>query len=186
MLEELFLVRHAAPDRSLNIPYYVPPGPPLAAQGHAEAAQAAAWLAARGIEQIIASPFERTSQTAAALAEWLGLDLTFTSALQEGAPGEPFAHIRARVTELLAQLDDGPLRRIALVTHGACVRALLLHTTNDRIDLRGHAYDNGNCAPTAGIWRGVRAADGWQWTLAFRPAAVTPAHIYEPGPIVSL
>jgi 2,3-bisphosphoglycerate-dependent phosphoglycerate mutase len=78
--------------------------------------------------------------------------------------------VRARVAELLAQVEDSPLGRVALVTHGACIRALLQHTTGSRIDLSGHVYDNGNCAPTAGVWRGTRADDRWTWELAFRPA----------------
>jgi len=175
MLEEIFLVRHATPDRSINISYYVPPGPPLTPFGRAEAQQAARWLVGRGVEHIFASPFDRTTQTAEALTEHLGVDVTFTTAIQEGAPGEGLPKVRARVVELLQQLDDSPLRRVALVTHGACVLSVLQHTTSEQIDLRQHRYDNGNCAPTAGIWHGVRGQEGWRWELAFRPAVAEAA-----------
>ena len=53
------------------------------------------------------------------------------------------------------------------------IRALLLHTTGDRIDLRAHTYDYGNCTPTAGVWYGRRGDNCWKWELAFRPPAAT-------------
>ena len=61
-------------------------------------------------------------------------------------------------------------RSVALVTHGICIRTLLLITTNDKINLTGHVYDNGNNAPTAGVWYGTRGENCWRWELAFRPA----------------
>ncbi|MEN9933728.1 MAG: hypothetical protein RLZZ387_307 [Chloroflexota bacterium] len=169
MLEELYLVRHAAPDRSTGVPYNVVPGPPLTPAGQQEAVQAAHWLRERGIEHVFSSPFTRTRSTAEAVAEALGMEVTLVEKLGEGAPGETLAQVRARVAELFEQLDDTPLRRVALVTHGACVQGLLQHTSGDRIDLTHHRYDHGNCSPTAGIWRGVRADGVWRWELAFRP-----------------
>jgi len=169
MLEEIYLVRHAAPDRSAGVPYYVLPGPPLTPAGQQEAEQTAAWLSSRSVQHLLSSPFARTRATAETIGDRAALPVTFVDALREGSPGEPFDQISARVAELLAQLEDSPLRRVALVTHGACIRALLQHTTANRIDLTAHAYDNGNCAPTAGVWHGVRGDGGWVWELAFRP-----------------
>jgi broad specificity phosphatase PhoE len=170
MLEELYLVRHAAPDRTITMPYNVLPGPPLTPDGEREAAQTARWLASRGVQHMLSSPFARARATAEAIAAEAELPLTFVDALREGGPGETMDQVRARVAELLAQVDDSPLCCVALVTHGACIRALLQHTTENRIDLSGHAYDNGNCAPTAGVWRGTRAEGRWTWELVFRPA----------------
>jgi 2,3-bisphosphoglycerate-dependent phosphoglycerate mutase len=169
MLEELYLVRHAAPDRGLKIAYNTLPGPPLTPVGEQEAVQAARWLVCRAVDHLLASPFTRTRMTADAIVADCDLPLTMVDALREGAPGETMEQIRARVAELLVQLDDSPLRSVALVTHGAVIRALLQHTTDSRIDLRGHVYDYGNCAPTAGIWHGVRNEGGWRWDLIFRP-----------------
>jgi 2,3-bisphosphoglycerate-dependent phosphoglycerate mutase len=169
MLEELYLVRHAAPDRGTGMPYNILPGPPLTTDGQAEAEQTAHWLADHGVEHLLASPFERTRATADVIGAMLELPITFVDALREGGPGETLDQIRARVAELLVQIDDSPLRCVMLVTHGACIRVLLQHTTGDRIELSGHAYDNGNCAPPAGVWRGVRGDGGWKWELAFRP-----------------
>ena len=171
MLEELYLIRHAMPDRSTGVPYNIMPGPQLTPIGQQEAIQTAYWIGGRGVERLFASPFDRTRATAEALAAQLGMEITFTEALREGGPGETMAQIGARMAELLAQLDDSPLRSAALVTHGAPIRALLLHTTGDRIDLKPHVYDSGNCTPTAGIWHGRRGDNCWKWELAFRPSA---------------
>jgi broad specificity phosphatase PhoE len=175
MLEELYLVRHAMPDRTLTMPYNVLPGPPLTPEGEREAEQTARWLASRDIQHLLASPFARARATAEAVAGASELPLTFVDALREGGPGESMDQVRARVAELLAQVEDSPLGRVALVTHGACIRALLQHTTESRIDLSGHVYDNGNCAPTAGVWRGTRVDNRWNWELAFRPVLGEPA-----------
>ena len=68
MLEELYLIRHAAPDRSTGVPYHTMPGPPLTPIGQQEAVQTAYWLDGRGIERLLASPFHRTRATAEAIA----------------------------------------------------------------------------------------------------------------------
>lgn len=173
MIDQIYLIRHAQPDRSSSIRYDIEPGPPLTATGRAEAQQAARWLAGRGIEYLFASPFARTVQTADTIVDLLGLPITYVKSLGEGAPGETKERVRDRVAELLTQLDDGPLRSVALVTHGICVKSILLHTTADKIDLGKHIYDYGNCAPTAGIWHGLRGEGGWRWELTFRPGQET-------------
>jgi 2,3-bisphosphoglycerate-dependent phosphoglycerate mutase len=186
MLQEIYLVRHAAPDRTTGVPYNIEPGPPLTALGQLEARQVAAWLAARGIERIIASPFARTAATADAIAEALELDVDYVAALREGGPGESLEQVQARIAELYAQLDDSALGVVALVTHGACVRGLLFHTTAGKINLAGHFYDHGNHAPTAGVWHGQRTEAGWRWELAFRPAPEPPTAIAEaPRPLTT-
>src|SRR6266545_2411178 len=162
MLEELYLIRHAAPDRSTGVPYNIMPGPPLTPVGQQEAVQTAFWLGGRGIERLFTSPFDRTRATAEVIAAQLGLEIGFAEALREGGPGETMEQIGARMAELLAQLDDSPLRIAALVSHGAPIRALLLHTTGDRIDLKPHAYDYGNCTPTAGV--ATTAGSGIWWS----------------------
>lgn len=171
MLEAVYLIRHAQPDRTTNIPYNTVPGPSLTPAGREEAAEAARWLAGRGVEYLFSSPFARTVETADTLADQLGLPVTYVEALREAGPGETQERVRARVSELLTQIDDGPLRRIGLVTHGMCVKMLLLHTTSDKIDLNKHVYDYGNCSPTAGIWLATRGDNFWRWELVFRPSS---------------
>src|SRR3954452_2287348 len=104
MLEELYLIRHAMPDRRTGVPNHPMPGPPLTSIGQQEAVQTAFWLGGRGIERLFASPFDRTRATAEAIAAQLGLEIGFTEALREGGPGETMEHIGARMAELLAQL----------------------------------------------------------------------------------
>ena len=86
MLEELYLIRHAMPDRSTGVPYNIMPGPPLTPIGQQEAVQTAFWLGGRSIERLFASPFDRARATAEAIAAQLGLAIDFTEALREGGP----------------------------------------------------------------------------------------------------
>ncbi len=169
MLTELFLIRHAEPDRTTGLPYAVMPGPPLTLRGEEEAVQAGHWLRGRGIERLLSSPFTRARVTAATIGQLIGLEPTLIETLREVAPGETHPEVRARIADLLNQLDDSTLQRVALVTHGSCILAALQHTTNDRIDLSGHRYDYGNHTPTSGVWHGLRTDHGWRWSLAFRP-----------------
>lgn len=186
MLEELYLIRHAAPDRGSGIPYQIHPGPPLTEAGRKEAAEMAAWLNGRGIERVLCSPFERTTQTAAAIADRIDVEISFVEALREGAPGERLEAITERIGELLAQIEDSPLKRVAFVTHGACVKAVLELTTLKRIDLKGHVYDYGNCAPTAGVWHGTRFDHMWRWELTFRPGQNEKKGLFGLGKAVLL
>ncbi len=170
MLTELFLVRHGEPDRNTGVPYTLPPGPPLLSVGRDQAAQAGAWLADKQVDHVFTSPFIRAASTAEIIVARTGLPLTYVDALREGAPGEGEAKVRIRTAELLAQIEDGPHQRVALVAHGIVLFVLLKHTTADRIDLSNHRYDHGNNTPTAGIWYGRRGESGaWVWDLAFRP-----------------
>lgn len=138
-------------------------------RGEEEAVQAGHWLRDRGIERLLSSPFTRTVATATVIGQLIGLTPTVIDALREVAPGEQHPEVRSRIADLLNQLDDTPLQRVALVIHGGCILAALQYTTGDRIDLSAHRYDNGNHTPTAGIWHGVRTDQGWRWSLAFHP-----------------
>jgi broad specificity phosphatase PhoE len=172
MVQEIFVLRHAAPDRTTTTPYNVVPGPPLTPIGRREALQAGIWLGKRQVDAAYVSPFARTRQTAAIVSEHLFAPFAYVDDIQEGAPGEQHASVRTRVRAFLDLLDRKPLQRVLVVTHGCCVLATLEVTTDDRIDLRGHTYDYGNKSPTAGIWHGQRQGDGlFAWELAFTPSA---------------
>jgi 2,3-bisphosphoglycerate-dependent phosphoglycerate mutase len=152
VLSELYLIRHGEPDRNPAIPYATLPGPELSERGRAEAAQAAAFLADKGLERLFVSPFARASQTAEVIGAQLSLPLTTTALVQEHGPQEGFEHVRARIAELLAATADSPHARIGVVAHGSPIRAALLELSNDKIDLSRHVYAGGNPAPTCGIW----------------------------------
>ncbi len=171
VLSDLFLIRHGQPIHNPAIRYDLPPGPDLSERGRAEARQAAAFLADKGIERLLVSPFARTTQTAEVLVDALGLPVTFTSLVQEHAPHESFEQVRNRVRELLASLNDSPYQRVAIVTHGSPIRALLLELSHDQIDLRQHVYHGGNPAPTCGIWHvAFNQQRACRWALVFKPS----------------
>jgi len=176
MVHEIYVLRHAAPDRGSGITYNVPPGPPLTSIGRKEALQAAEFLreTAAHIDLAYVSPFARTRQTATIVSEHLSFPFAYVESIRESAPGETHQHVRDRVQEFLRTLDTLNLGRVLFVTHGCCVLATLQLTTNDTIDLRGHTYDYGNQAPTAGIWHGVRNESGlYDWELVFKPTVLS-------------
>lgn len=77
------------------------PDPALTPLGRAQAARAAAELAARDIRRIIVSPYTRALQTAAPIAEALGLPLTVTPTVRERYAfscdiGSPVSALRQR------------------------------------------------------------------------------------------
>jgi broad specificity phosphatase PhoE len=169
MLEEIYLIRHAEPDRRSGIAYHTPPGPPLTRHGVAESHAAAAWLLDRPPLRLISSPFVRTHTTAEIIAGQIGRPLHLDDRLREGAVGESREAIRTRIADCLAALGQAGEPSVGLVTHGICILTVLELTTHGRIDLHGHVYDSGNHAPTAGIWHGVLDGGEWRWQLAFRP-----------------
>lgn len=173
MVHEIYILRHAAPDRGSNVPYNIPPGPPLTAVGRKEAFQAGMFLRDRLIDAVYVSPFMRTRQTALIVSEHMTAPFAYVESIKEGAPGESHRDIRTRVRSLIDEVAQRDIGRVMFVTHGCCVLATLQETTNDTIDLSAHKYDYGNHSPTAGIWHGVRQASGlYEWELVFTPTAV--------------
>jgi 2,3-bisphosphoglycerate-dependent phosphoglycerate mutase len=169
MLTDIFIVRHGQPVQNSSIPYHTPPGPDLSEKGRDEARQAALFLQEKTIEHLFVSPFARTTQTAEQMLEILPLEVTFTRLIREHPPGETAADVRERMREFLASIEDSPLGRVALVSHGSPIRQLLHELTNEQIDLSGHNYYGGNPAPTCGIWHAHRAGESWHCELVFKP-----------------
>ncbi len=174
MVQEIYVLRHAAPDRASGVPYNIVPGPPLTAIGRNEALQAGLWLSQRSISVVYVSPFARTRQTAAIVSEHVVAPFGYVEGLREGGPGEDHTQVTRRVTAFLDTIHTQNHASVVLVTHGCCVLATLQITTNSTIDLRSHNYDYGNKSPTAGIWHGVYRGDGqYAWELAFMPSTST-------------
>lgn len=73
MTAVIILVRHGTHEGDPGVLWGRMPGPPLSAEGRAEAARAAARLAGERVAAIQASPVERTRETAGIIAETLGL-----------------------------------------------------------------------------------------------------------------
>jgi 2,3-bisphosphoglycerate-dependent phosphoglycerate mutase len=171
MLHTLYIVRHAHPRQNTGIDYHRVPGPPLDERGREEATRAAHFLQPLGVQALVCSPLDRTRQTAAAVADAIGIAPVVEDRLAEHRPDETFDGVRARCGAWLADAQRSPHAVVAAVTHGSPVRALLGLLSDGKIDLTAHNYAGGNPSPTAGIWRAVRAAAGWELTFVFDPQA---------------
>lgn len=176
MLTDIYLIRHGQPLLATGLVYNTVPGPDLSEQGRLEARAAADFLADKGVQHLFVSPFARTTQTAEEIVERLGIDATFTDAVAEHGPSETPAIVRKRIAAFLDTLEDGPLQRIGIVTHGSPVKEALLYLSREQIDLTKHIYPNGNHAPTCGIWHVRRHEATRVFTLLFKPALI-PANV---------
>ena len=179
-----YLIRHAAPQTGTGMAYDVAPGPPLSSDGRREAQQVAEFLAGRGIGRVVHSPFDRTSETARALADRLGLTPVVDLGLAEHRRGEPVEDVRARICALWErEVTEGPAV-IALVSHGSPLKELLEWVTEGRVDLSRFKFSGGNVIPTGGVWQ-VRGEPGkpWEALFIFQPniMAETPAPAWAAG-----
>jgi probable phosphoglycerate mutase len=177
----LYLIRHATPDWSrTDIRYDVPPGPPLTAQGEAEAKQLGEFLKTKNIAHIYASPLERTTRTAQIAASALGLEVEIAPDLAEWERGELEANVLTRIRAFLDEaLDESEtLGPIGLVTHGGPIRILLAALGLDRAELDHYrrTFDRDNPVPPAGVWRITRNQDGHieKPELIFTPQPYAP------------
>ncbi|SDC12793.1 Broad specificity phosphatase PhoE [Geodermatophilus telluris] len=95
------LLRHGEVHNPAGVLYGRLPGYRLSAAGEGMARTAAEWLAGRGVTHLVSSPLERAQQTAAPLAERLGLPVAVDDRLIEA--GNAFEGLRVGV-------GDGALR----------------------------------------------------------------------------
>lgn len=175
MSHELYLARHATPDRTrADIPYAVPPGPPLSAAGETEAQLLGQFLRAAGIVQLYASPFARAHRTAEIVASG-SVPLRVEHDLGEWREHERGRDVVARVEPLLTRLQREHARTdaVCLVSHGGVISVMLRKLGMDRevVDAYCHNYGGGTPMPPAGVWRAVRAdaESPWQFELVFTP-----------------
>lgn len=172
----IYLIRHATPDWSrTDLPYHIPPGPPLTPQGEAEANELGEYLKGAELVRISGSPLERCWRTAQIAASHIGLEAIQEPGLSEIQPGEKPEAIHARIRPVWDQSIEtsqasGP---VALVTHGGPIAVLL-----DRLGLIPEAlnhykklFDRNNPLPPAGAWQATLINDVWELKLAFTPAA---------------
>jgi len=174
----IYLLRHASPDWSRkDIPYDIPPGPPLSKKGEQEAVQLAEFLQAHHVVKLYYSPFERTAKTAhiicranqifcieePRLAEWRG---EYES--QEQATARMKAVFEA------AFMESERLGPIGLVSHGGPIGALLQELGIDEGDLATYRtkFDTTNPLPPAGAWEAEwdEASGSWSLDLKFIPS----------------
>ena len=177
-LPTIYLVRHATPDWSrTDLPYHLPPGPPLTEPGQREAEQLGDFLRDMRASQILASPLERCLRTAEIAGKVAGIPYSVEARLAELRPEEKPADVRARVWPVWVHagelcLEAGP---IVLLTHGGAVALLLAELGLPAKDMARYkaAFDRNNPLPPAGAWRALRPSpDGpWSLDLAFTPEA---------------
>ncbi len=176
LIPTVYLIRHATPDWSrTDIPYFIPPGPPLTPQGEAEAGHLGQFLWEAGVRTIYASPLERAERTARIAGEVIHVPVTVSPSIAEGRPEEKSDEILARLWptwEHAAALSEqtGP---VALVTHGGPIALLLkaLGLPDKEIDHFKRQFDRSNPVPPAGAWRAMRlpGSPAWSLSLSFVP-----------------
>jgi broad specificity phosphatase PhoE len=176
MIPTIYLIRHATPDWSrTDLVYHLPPGPPLTAQGEAEAAKLGDFLRDMAVRHIFSSPLARCLRTAEIAATTAGLAAVEDTRLTEWRPDEKAPDVRARLWPAWVRagelcLQDGA---VALVTHGGPIGVLLTELGMDAKQLAHYqsTFDRRNPAPPAGAWRAVRASPDAPWSLdlAFTP-----------------
>ncbi|HEY8543519.1 MAG TPA: histidine phosphatase family protein [Acidimicrobiales bacterium] len=143
---ELLLIRHARPNRDDGSGGPADPG--LSPVGRRQAEALADWLAGERIDAIYASPMRRAQETAAPLAERLGLKVTPEPDIAEydagaasyipieelKAAGDPrwmelpddVPAFQARVVEAVERIvADHASGRVAMVCHGGVVNVYL-------------------------------------------------------------
>lgn len=177
----LYLIRHATPDWSrTDIRYDIPPGPPLTAQGEAEATQLAEFLRPISITHLYASPLERTTRTAQIAATALGLPIEIKPELAEWNHSEVEVDVLTRFRPFINTMFDESAARgpLGLVTHGGPIRLLLAEfgLDHNELDYYRRAFDHNNPLPPAGVWRVTRAPNG----LFEKPEFVFTPNPYTP------
>ena len=182
MPAHLFLARHARPDWDrTDIPYHIPPGPPLTDLGLAEAHALGAFLKSAGVRKVYASPLERALHTAQIVCEILSagqpaLQPVILQELIEWQPSEETAQVARRmgpVVEAAAQ-ESLALGPIALISHGGPVSAVLAEMGVEQavIEEYKRQFDHANALPTAGAWEARRNGSVWALGFAFKPDIV--------------
>jgi probable phosphoglycerate mutase len=147
---ELVLVRHALPVRVDEGDVDGPADPHLAPVGLAQAEALAAWLADEPFDAVWSSPMRRARETAAPLADRLGLPVRVDERLAEydrhatsyipleelKAAGDPrWNEVPERPEEfqghVVAAMEDivatHPRQRVAVVCHGGVINAYAAH-----------------------------------------------------------
>jgi broad specificity phosphatase PhoE len=171
----IYLARHATPDWGrFDLPYHLPPGPPLLEQGRQEAAVLAVFLQSQGVNRVFASPLERCQHTAQIVADCLGLAPEIHPGLQEWQPGEEPQGVRARLWPVFSAAAEWSRRAgpAVLISHGGPIAVLLAELGLPETTLLQHRiYDHRNPLPPAGAWRAVQAAPDspWELQLVFTP-----------------
>ena len=167
----VYLIRHATPDwNRKDIPYHLPPGPPLVEKGEAEAGELGRFLREAGAGHIYHSPLERCKQTAHISGAIAGVAAIEMQSLIEIQPGEKLEDILKRLwpTWEAATAKSEP---VALVTHGGPIAILLekFGVSSETLSYYKRTFDRNNPLPPAGAWQVAPLDGAWASSLAFVP-----------------
>lgn len=173
----LYIIRHATPDWArTDIPYDVPPGPPLSEQGRTEARMLGGFLREVGLSRLYTSPMERAHSTAIIAAEVLGVAPVIAQEIIEQPSTESNAEAYARISPFVERLvgESEQYGPIGLVTHGGPMSACLVSLGMPLLRLRQYhdRYLHGCAAPPAGVWHARRQSATAEWTFDL---------VYTPG-----
>jgi len=174
---KIFIVRHASPDWTrTDIPYDIPPGPPLSPKGEKEATSLADYLKSEGVVKLYYSPFERSAKTAKIVSAANGIPCIEEKGLLEWREiDEDAAQVRERMLFVFERIAKEAQRigAIGLVSHGGPVNFLLQQLgahENELVSYR-KLFDRSNPLPPAGAWKAESYPNGddWNLQLAFTP-----------------
>lgn len=182
----VYLIRHGQPtfwgSAVTSLRYDVPPGPPLAAEGRAQASMAASFLSGSPPTVVYASPLDRALQTAQIITSQLDLPMAIDERLAEHRRDETNDQVAARLAAFWHERVTNAPGCMALVSHGSPIR-IMLAMLGDVLttDPERYHFDHGNIVPPAGIWRARCAVtDGrspsWKLDLIFRTFVADPMH----------
>ena len=175
MINRIFLIRHASPNWDMpDIPYHIPPGPPLTAAGRREASQLGDFLNQEQVRLLYSSPLERCFHTATIAASCARARVEVHPGLGELQPGESHDRILSRIWAVFefAIRTGRSAERVGLVTHGGTI-SVLLQALGMEADRLKHCsiFDHANPVPPAGVWRVEQSGtlQPWELRLAFIP-----------------
>jgi broad specificity phosphatase PhoE len=175
--EKVYIIRHASPDWTRDdIPYHLPPGPPLVEQGLEEARTLGSFLKQAGVSLLLSSPLERCQRTAEIASQEAHASLQIVPELTEVQPGEDYENMRQRLLPVFERAAEESRQNgaVALVTHGEPTAVLLraLGMSAERLE-KQRVFDHGNPLPPSGAWLAVRyeSQPGWNLRIAYLPSS---------------
>jgi broad specificity phosphatase PhoE len=166
----IYLIRHATPDwKRTDIPYDIPPGPPLIHQGEVEALQLGEFIKQTGIKKLYYSPLERAKRTAEISANVADISIEEELGIAEWRTDENDQQFASRFMPAWnrAVNESGQQGPIGLVTHGGPVRFMLqtLGLTTELIETYKKQFDQQNPLPPAGVWVAEKSNGEERWSL---------------------
>lgn len=157
-----------------DIPYDIPPGPALTAEGEVQARLLGEYLLPLQIARLYSSHFLRAQQTAAIAADQVGLTVRIETGIGEWHASERARDVVARVEPILVRIrqeseSEGP---VCLVSHGGPIGVMLRKLGMDReqVDVYRSTFGGSTPSPHAGVWRITANGDRCEYALVFQPS----------------